>query len=150
MGAPTEKPSTDETATAKAAVKMAAIEKAAGDKAADEKVAAEKAAPEKTDAVKNIIQKVAPEALSEKAEAFISKDTVGEDSVKDQNSTISKEQSGAQNQNLALGTNEAEQKLDVSNSLKKSQGVQEASKQGEIENSSKDNITSLTLQRENE
>merc|ERR1712210_169692 len=61
-----------------------------------------------------------------------------------QNSTISKDQNVAQIRNL-------EQKLDASDSLKKSQGVQEqASKQGEKENSSKDRIASLSLQRDNE
>merc|ERR1712032_1217822 len=43
-----------------------------------------------------------------------------------------------------------EQKLDAANSQEKSQGVQQGSKQEENENSSKDNITSLTLHRENE
>merc|ERR1712117_567228 len=78
------------------------------------------------------------------AEGFSSKDTAREDSLKVQNSTISKDQNVAQIHNL-------EQKLDASDSLKKSQGVQEqASKQGEKENSSKDRITSLSLQRDNE
>merc|ERR1711913_219532 len=94
-----------------------------------EKAAAEKAAVEK--------------ASAEKADASASKDTAREDSVK----TISKDSYAAQNQNLEFHTEE--QKLNASASLKKSQSVQQASKQGENENSSKDSITSPTLQRDN-